>query len=286
MGAKHRIRRVELLLVFVAVGLLLASLGAVGNTARKKSQKTLCLFNQKQLVQGWLMFAKEHNGTIPVGYVTQQNYNKGYPLWCNPPLTHDWIYVGDRNNPPSLHDRLRGIRTGAIYPYIHNVQPYHCPADRRLYEGMYEGSGDTYKVFRSYSLPDILMGDVTEEDYTYGRSVHFKDIVKKNHTIVGPENKFAFVETNDYLRYRVYNSEAWSFIPEINLYMWWDPIGGFHPKGVTLSFCDGHAEFYQWQEDWAYDIIRIPEVPYLKADFDYFLWHYPINTPYMPYEGP
>jgi len=58
---------IELLVVIAIIALLAAILFPVFAKAREKAQQTRCLNNQRQLAQGIMMYAQDHDGEYPAG---------------------------------------------------------------------------------------------------------------------------------------------------------------------------------------------------------------------------
>ena len=40
----------------------------------------------------------------------------------------------------------------------------------------------------------------------------------------------------------------WSWTIYYNKEQWWDPVSARHSNGTTLSFADGHSEYWQWKD--------------------------------------
>jgi len=294
---------IELLIVIAIIAVLITILAPALKSAKEQATRAVCLSNQMALAKGYTMYALENKQNLPVGYVIQPFFEywkqvKGtstlsFPLWCNPPHNEFLTYKGDKSFVPTREDRENGCRTGAIYPYVNNVEAYHCPGDRRLYEGTSEGNGPAFRVYRSYSLPDGLFG--RQPPYSPGPShgggsVNYRDQIRKLNGLKFPEDKYCFVESCYDLRTSriAFDYDGWSFVPEIGLYRWWDPLGYYHVEGCTLSFLDGHSEKYKFIDDRSIryhhdrNDLGSQSEQLGNPDIDWFVEHYPIATPYRP----
>jgi len=125
--------------------------------------------------------------------------------------------------------RYNGLREGALFRYLKDVDVYHCPGDNRVTQGTSNGNALAKLLFRSYAMTDYMKANAPKNEK---RLFNFKN----------PGKKMLFVEdiydggggdTN-------YSHDAWSYIPEAHSL--WDPLGIFHSTGCTFSFMDGHAE--------------------------------------------
>ena len=285
-----------MLIVIAIIAVLLTILAPALRSAKEQATRAVCLGNQMALVKGYIGYCQENKDKMPVGFVIEDFFNEwkvatvyskvAYPMWANPPhqaREDGWAYLGSHSGPvPTIEDRQRGCETGAIYPYVKNVEAYHCPGDRRLYEGTPRGTSPMYHAYRSYQVPDGMMG---QTPFDPGGCIDVEDRYTKLSNIKFPENKYCFVEDEYDLMGANYSYDAWSFEPVIGLYEWWDSVGIFHVDGCTLSFIDGHAAPYKWKDQRSIDygedrtITRRDPQPG-NPDIEWFVYHYPISTPY------
>jgi prepilin-type N-terminal cleavage/methylation domain-containing protein len=305
MAKRKGFTLIELLIVIAIIAVLITILAPALQSAKEQATRAVCQGNQMALIKGYITYCSENNDILPGGYIINEFYlewrldkflrkEKYYPLWRNPPHQEDWIYVGSKNPAPTLQDRQRGCRTGAIFPYVNNVDAYHCPGDRRLYEGTSEGNqGPAFKVFCSYSVPDGLSAR-TYKGIINTECVKSEDMIQKTADLKFPESKYSFVESCYDLRSGdiSFDYDAWSFRPVWEEEAWWDPLGYYHVEGCTLSFFDGHAGFYKYKDEdsvtyhmdrdeWGR---RRPDPG--NVDIRWFVKHYPINTPYHSNNAP
>jgi len=108
MTSRKGFTLIELLVVIAIIAILAAILFPVFAQAREKARGASCLSNVKQMTLGWVMYSQDYDETFPQ-WKWDQSYsggsvtpNNATSLWCN-----------------------------AIYPYIKNVQVFHCPSDAR-----------------------------------------------------------------------------------------------------------------------------------------------------------
>jgi prepilin-type processing-associated H-X9-DG protein len=259
MGAKWNFRRIELALVLVTVGLLLAGLGAVGKTSRERAQGVVCLANLGQLTKGWHKFAEDHDGLLVGGCTTIEWQSSMDSLWKDrwverpkrtpvyagdPPMEPNNDYV-DKNTVTQTY-REYGIMAGRLWPYVKNINAYHCPADPRLYDDSYP-----HKIFRSYEISGTMRGEEIFESYI--------DAFQKFHQIDQPETKLVFIE--EAIRNQWYITGSW--LIEIIIETghidyerckWTDPMSNFHGNNGTLSFADGHAILKKWEDQFTVDL--------------------------------
>ena len=214
MSQRKGLTLTELLIVIFTIALLIIFLIPSVHIDRPNAITTVCLANQKSLSLAWIMYADDHNGTLVGGNVS--NDREKWPgCWTLPP-------VQDSNLSP-LEQEQEGIRKGALFYYIKNVEPYNCPADKRWSK---LGQG-----YRSYSIAAGLNGEQREMAVT------------KLEYIKTPDKKYVFVEETNPTGW---TRGSWMLNPEGD--SWIDPVAIRHEKGKvsTLSFADGHAEAYKW----------------------------------------
>ena len=69
---------VELLIVMAIIGVLLGLLLPALRGAREAARSTMCLSNQRQLVQGWMMYAHDYEGrAMPLAYTDAADVGAG-----------------------------------------------------------------------------------------------------------------------------------------------------------------------------------------------------------------
>jgi len=288
MYGRRAFTLIELLIVIAIIAVLLTILAPALHVAKEAAKGSVCLGNQRILGSAYVMYADDNKFRLPCGYVSRRSMD--LPTWCRPPLRLGapyYDYFGEKaagsEGFPLLEDRELGIRSGVLYKYTNSVEAYHCPGDRRLYEGTSNGIGPEYHAFRSYALPDSLVAcdavnDIQKDDL----SVPQDKVINKLDTLKMPEDKFTFgEEPYDMPSGTAFNHGSWSFEPYRNLWEWWDPAGTFHNDALTLAFADGHAKMYKWKDERSivyHNNRGVGENPQPNnPDILWFVEHYPIN---------
>jgi prepilin-type N-terminal cleavage/methylation domain-containing protein/prepilin-type processing-associated H-X9-DG protein len=224
---------IELLVVIAIIAILMAVLVPALKIAREQARGVSCLSNQRSLAQAYIMYADENEGSMCAGWVLHGTTN-GIKPWALPPLDYSGgRIVGMATGDVTLAQRYNGLREGALYPYLKEVDVYHCPGDSRMNLGTSLGNGLAYRIYRSYSLPDYLRATEPTDP-------------KKLFTFKEQATKMLFVEEIYDGSAGNYNHGGWSYIPYNNTL--WDPLGIFHSDACTFSFMDGHAERQKWAD--------------------------------------
>jgi prepilin-type N-terminal cleavage/methylation domain-containing protein/prepilin-type processing-associated H-X9-DG protein len=225
---------IELLVVIAIIAVLMAILIPSLKIAREQARGITCLANQRSLAQAYIMYADENSGSICAGMADFKPIN-GVPPWVMPPLdyTAGGGILAMASGDVTIEQRYNGLRQGALYPYLKEVEVYHCPGDNRKNLGTSLGTGPAYRIFRSYSLPD------------YMKAVEPAD-PKKLFTFKEQALKMLFVEEIYDGSAGNFNHGGWSYTPRSGTM--WDPLGIFHSDACTFSFLDGHAERKKWDD--------------------------------------
>ena len=218
---------VELLVVIAVIAILMAILMPSLKLAKDQAYAAVCVSNLRTLSLGWFMYADDNDGILVEGHIPRHN-NPPHIWWVLAPQDENGTYTSD--SPPGIfEDKLRGIRRGKLFPYVKDVDVYHCPNDRRKRDA-------TQLAFRSYSITGGMNG---EDKYAFsGRAIETYDEIKN------PSIKIVFVEESDD---RGWNMGSWVVNPTGDT--WIDPLAPWHNKRSTLGFADGHSEKHRWVDE-------------------------------------
>lgn len=233
MNRRHAFTLIELLVVIAIIAILMAILMPALNRARQQARAINCLSNQKSLAQAYIMYATENDGTICSG-MTRYPDESDVPGWVAPPLDYSGTNIVKMpNGDVTREQRYSGLRVGALWTYLKDVDVYHCPGDNRITQGTSQGNALEDLIFRSYSMTDYMRADRPQDEK---RLFNFKN----------PGKKMLFVEDIYDGASGNYSHGAWSYIPFSHAL--WDPLGVFHSTGCTFSFMDGRAERKKWAD--------------------------------------
>ena len=125
--------------------------------------------------------------------------------------TNDWVGPGNINS---------AVTTGLLYRYVPTVNTYICPSDFN------QGN------LRSYSINCVLNGETS-----------WCPTVSRMTQVTWPTNTFVFVEEYDY---RGYNINSFGHCASGN--QWIDRPAHLHRDGCTISFADGHVEYWRFAD--------------------------------------
>jgi len=221
---------IELLVVISIIAVLISILIPVLGEAREMGKRSVCLHNHTQLTVAWNMYSDCNDDRIVNGGTgTALNGNppwwKGKPSPYTPgePSEDGWVGWTGSTYPPdsTVPEQLRDIEIGALFPYTQNVELYKCP------------NGIPGEM-RTYSIVDSMNGWDPYVD---------NPLVEKVRTrVLNPGERIVFLDDGrqTYASWTVSSAR-----PSTN--MWFDPISSRHSLGTTLSFVDGHAEYWRWQ---------------------------------------
>jgi len=231
---------IELLVVIAIIAVLMAILMPSLNRAREQGKRAVCLNNLKQLALTWNMYADDNDDMIVNGEAynggdgraptpTSGNRHKGEQWWTGDDCAGGYM----QGEKLAEEVQIQAIKAGALYPYCKNERLYQCPTGVR---------GE----MRTYTIGDSMNG--IPRDGTHigdkvgvrvGRTVLW---IKKRTDITSPGPAFRIVFLDEG---RVTpDSYATHYVNP----RWWDPPHVRHGDGTNVSFADGHAAYWKWND--------------------------------------
>jgi prepilin-type N-terminal cleavage/methylation domain-containing protein/prepilin-type processing-associated H-X9-DG protein len=208
---------IELLVVIAIIAILAALLLPVLARAREKGHRAVCQNNQKQLGLAWQMYADEDHGVLAAN---DWDFRAEGAVESTP---NSWV-TGNTG----LDTNTVTITSGSIYHYLGNIQVYRCPADHSM--ALATGT----PTLRSYSLSCFLGGPEADADEFGVIALH------RENQILKPSSTLTFLEED------ISTIDDGHFLYSATDNQWFNVPAWRHQNGDTLSFADGHVEYWKW----------------------------------------
>jgi len=230
MGYRQKSTLVDCVVVTACIAVLFMTVGASGRHGRERAKRAVCLSNLKQLTQAWRQFADDHDGNLVNGaggiYMTGSNKPWVGKCWSS-------YYQSGGQLPEG--EQIAGIRAGALWPYLQELNLYRCP-------GGYPGERLNYSVVDGMNG----MSRAGTVSYVAGKTQG----VRVDDTVVWIQNLSEILSPGPAER-MVFIDEGFITPDSYNTHYrqetWWDDPPVRHNDGMTASFADGHAEHWQWK---------------------------------------
>jgi prepilin-type N-terminal cleavage/methylation domain-containing protein/prepilin-type processing-associated H-X9-DG protein len=218
---------IELLVVIAVIALLIAITIPALSRAKSYTWSAVCLNNLRQLQTCWLMYANDHDGTLPpnmsIYYIETGKPIPGIDIrltWCAGNVRVD--------------TNTANIEKGYLFPYNRSTAIYHCPADKATV-------GDTgIRHTRSYNMSQSVNGirlpKVLADLAAFQKLTQIRD--------PKPADLFVFIDVHED---SILDSLFGIPIPGSPFDgIWFDLPANRHSNGCNLSFADGHVEHWKW----------------------------------------
>ena len=208
MTGKRAFTLIELLVVIAIISVLLAMFAPMMSHIMLLARIDICFTNMHQLSIAWVAYQTDNKRKLVNGHATSSSSS--------------WAKYGNENPGNGNRDAL--ITTAALYPWSRDKRIYLCPSD-------------PVDHIRSYSIVLTMNGEGWSNP---ARITRYSEI--KSHS-----NELVFVEESDYRS----NSNMGSFIQEPKFWgrnRFVDYVANFHEGGDNMSFADGHAEHWKWED--------------------------------------
>jgi len=236
MKNKKAFTLMELLVVISIIALLMAILMPTLNKAREMGKRAVCLSNLRQLTLAWSMYAQNNDDKLVKTMTTRVQETSSSPR------KFDWLFDVYRPEPSwvgwwfgdygDIEAREATIKIGLIYPYCENLKMFACPTAKRKTEVI------TYTPSAAMNSLDLYHSIF--KGYTF----------KKLTNIKRAGERMVFLDEGE--------ADQDSFMLWLEDEAWWDPIPVRHGNGTTLSFADGHAEYWKWKDKRSIEYTEFP----------------------------
>jgi len=223
---------IELLVVIAIIAILAALLLPALAKAKAAGQAASCLNNFKQLQICWQMYADDHDDRLVPNHASGSAFSRSQ-VWADP---YCWLQGNAFTDLTTSN-----LTTGPLYVYNKSPGIYKCAADKSTVR-------DEGKIPRSRSVSMNVYMNWDDTGDTYSAYCW-----KKLSAIVHPGTAQAFVFVDEHENSI---SQSGFFVSNPNkLLIFGTPLWNWitfpatrHNNGATISFADGHAEKWRWQE--------------------------------------
>ncbi len=229
---------IELLVVVAIISILAGMLLPVLGNAKSQARRISCLNHLRQLTVAWQLYAHDES-RLPETYAFESRGRVNSNAWVLGTMDDSPAY------PPVQSDQLdstnvTGIRRGSLFPYSEAVSIYRCPSDQSQREGV--------PRVRSYSANGWMGGKPLAGQDEYR-------VFNKMSEITAPSPAQAFVFIDEHVRSI---NDGWFAMDMVGDHGLIDAPGVRHSGGVTLSFADGHVDWWEMRDKRTRNWERLP----------------------------
>jgi hypothetical protein len=187
----------------------------------------------QQLTLAWMLYAEENKGGIVSSDTSPITASSGSPRtfnWAGTPTWVGWWCDGpgwpgyDPVRYADKEAREATIKIGLLYPYAKSMKTYKCP------------TGNPGEVL-TYTPADSM--NETNGFFWVSQFPSYYKVFTRISAIPRPSDRMVFIDEG--------MATAGGFLVYAHVLAWWDPVPTRHAIGTTLSFADGHSEYWKWQ---------------------------------------
>jgi len=248
---------IELLVVIAIIAILMAILMPALNAVKEQAASISCRSNVRQLTMAWIMYKDENDDELVNGHT-------------GGPGSETWITIPQNAGTAPVEEKKKYIMEGLLWPYIKQIEAYHCPSDKRANKTHFQ------YAFRTYSIAGGMNGVSQNGAWEIMPCIKYSDINN-------PATKYVFLAELDK---RGYNRGSWVMHPKSR--QWVDPFAIWHKRNTsTLGWADGHVDMQRWFGEglikWneqalynpqSFSFYRTPNPDEELKDFDFMLKGY------------
>jgi prepilin-type N-terminal cleavage/methylation domain-containing protein/prepilin-type processing-associated H-X9-DG protein len=216
---------IELLVVIAIIAILMAILMPTLKRAKEQGKRAACLNNLKQMGLAWTMYADENDEKIVNGAAGFSNVNMSWGDHTNELAWVGKCYHDNWASGEQLPEKQQvdEIMKGALWSYCKNAKLYRCPTGLR-------GEMLTYAIM--FSMNAVCHTEVQGVKGAF---------IKKRTEIHSPAPAFRLV----------FIDEGWITPDAYAVYFrserWWDAPCVRHSDGTSVTYADGHADYWKWK---------------------------------------